>query len=75
MVGSGRTDDGAMSVFEPVLVKPNMDDFNFGEKVTGKINKQALLKELNLFNSHQEIKGGYAKKYDYTQYRISKGQF
>ena len=60
VVGSGRTDDGAMSVFKPVLVKPNPDDLNFGEKIAGKINKQALLKELNLFYSHQEIKGGFA---------------
>ena len=45
-----------MSVFKPVLVKPNPDDLNFGEEIAGKINKQALLKELNIFHNHPEIR-------------------
>ena len=45
-----------MSVFKPVLVKPNTDDLNYGEEIAGKINRQALLKELNLFYFHPEIK-------------------
>ena len=45
-----------MSVFKPVLVKSNPDDLNFGEEIAGKLNKQALLKELNTFFVHPEIK-------------------
>ena len=53
-IGSGAKDP--MSVFKPVLVKPSQDDLNFGEEIAGKINKQALLKELNLFFNHPEIR-------------------
>jgi hypothetical protein len=45
-----------LSVFKPILVKPNPDDLNFGEEIAGKINKQALLKELNRFYTSSEIK-------------------
>lgn len=45
-----------LSVFKPILVKPNPDDLNFGEEIAGKINKQALLKELNKFYTNPEIK-------------------
>ena len=45
-----------MSVFKPVLVKSNPDDLNFGEEIAGKLNKQALLKELNRFFTSPEIK-------------------
>ena len=38
------------------MVKPNPDDLNFGEEIAGKINKQALLKELNRFYTSPEIK-------------------
>jgi hypothetical protein len=37
-----------LSVFKPVMVKPNPDDINFGEEIAGKINKPALLREAGL---------------------------
>ena len=55
-IGAVAKEKDAMSVFKPVLVKPNPDDLNFGEEIAGKINKQALLKELNLFYNHPEIR-------------------
>ena len=42
-LGSNKDKD-SMSVFKPVMVKPNPDDLNFGEEIAGKINKSALLK-------------------------------
>jgi len=54
-LGSSGAKD-PMSVFKPVLVKSNPDDLNFGEEIAGKINKQALLKELNRFFTSPEIK-------------------
>ena len=45
-----------LSVFKPIMVKPNPDDLNFGEEIAGKISKQALLKELNRFYTSPEIK-------------------
>ena len=55
VLGTGSSKD-PMSVFKPVLIKPNQDDLNFGEEIAGKINKQALLKELNKFYNHPEIR-------------------
>eukprot|EP00092_Neocalanus_flemingeri_P021974 GFUD01023831.1.p1 GENE.GFUD01023831.1~~GFUD01023831.1.p1 ORF type:complete len:820 (-),score=227.95 GFUD01023831.1:113-2572(-) len=52
----GKEPKEPMSVFKPVLVKSNPDDLNFGEEIAGKINKQALLKELNRFFTSPEIK-------------------
>jgi hypothetical protein len=37
-----------LSVFKPVMVKPNPDDINFGEEIAGKISKPALLREAGL---------------------------
>jgi len=54
-LGSSGSKD-PMSVFKPILVKNNSDDLNFGEEIAGKINKQALLKELNRFFTAPEIK-------------------
>ena len=54
-IGSSKTRD-RNSVFKPVLIKPNPDDLNFGEEIAGKINKQALLKELNSFYNHPEMR-------------------
>jgi hypothetical protein len=45
-----------LSVFKPVMVKPNPDDINFGEEIAGKINKQAMLRELNRFSGSPEVK-------------------
>ena len=45
-----------LSVFKPVMVKPNPDDINFGEEIAGKINKQAMLRELNRFGGSPEVK-------------------
>ena len=55
-LGSTGSSKDPMSVFKPVLIKPNTDDLNYGEEIAGKINRQALLKELNLFYFHPEIK-------------------
>jgi len=38
------------------MVKSNPDDISFGEEIAGKINKQALLKELNQFYTNREIR-------------------
>ena len=46
IIGGSTSAKDPMSVFKPILVKPNPDDLNFGEEIAGKINKQALLKEL-----------------------------
>jgi len=54
--GSGASSKDPLSVFKPILVRPNPDDLNFGEEIAGKINKQALLKELNRFFTSPEIK-------------------
>jgi len=54
--GPLQTNKDPLSVFKPILVKPNPDDLNFGEEIAGKINKQALLKELNRFYTSPEIK-------------------
>jgi len=43
-------------LFKPVPVKPNPDDMNFGEEIAGKLNKPALLKQLNLFYNSREVK-------------------
>lgn len=50
------TSKDPLSVFKPVVVKPNPDDLNFGEEIAGKINREALLKELNRFYQHKEIR-------------------
>ncbi len=44
------------TLFKPVAVQPSPDDINLGEEIAGKINKQALLKELNRFFQSPEIK-------------------
>ena len=54
--GPFQSNKDPLSVFKPILVKPNPDDLNFGEEIAGKINKQALLKELNRFYTSPEIK-------------------
>jgi len=56
-----------LSVFKPVVVKPNPDDLNFGEEIAGKINRQALLKELNRFYQHKEIRT-LAKEHGLDEY-------
>jgi hypothetical protein len=43
-----NTSKDPLSVFKPVMVKPNPDDINFGEEIAGKINKPALLREAGL---------------------------
>jgi hypothetical protein len=45
-----------LSVFKPVMVKPNPDDINFGEEIAGKINKAALLREVNRFFASPEVR-------------------
>lgn len=52
----GITNKDHLSVFKPIMVKPNPDDLNFGEEIAGKIHKQALLKELNRFYTSPEVK-------------------
>jgi len=42
------------TLFKPVPVQP--DDINLGEEIVGKINKQALLKQLNKFFQSPEIR-------------------
>jgi hypothetical protein len=37
-------------------VQPSPDDINLGEEIAGKINKQALLKQLNRFFQSPEIR-------------------
>jgi len=54
--GPFQSNKDPLSVFKPIMVKPNPDDLNFGEEIAGKINKQALLKELNRFYTSPEIK-------------------
>ena len=54
--GPLQSNKDPLSVFKPILVRPNPDDLNFGEEIAGKINKQALLKELNRFYTSPEIK-------------------
>ena len=43
-------------LFKPVAVLPNPDDMNLGEELSGKINKQALLRQLNKFYLRAEVK-------------------
>ena len=44
------------TLFKPVPVQPSPDDINLGEEIAGKINKQALLKQLNRFFQSPEIR-------------------
>ncbi|KAG6448066.1 hypothetical protein O3G_MSEX005306 [Manduca sexta] len=44
------------SLFVPVPVKPNPDDINIGEELTGRLKKQDLLKILNRFYQKAEIR-------------------
>jgi hypothetical protein len=50
------TNSSAQSLFKPVTVMPNPDDIDLGEEIAGKISKQALLKQLNLFYQDNDIK-------------------
>ena len=50
------TNSSAQSLFKPVTVMPNPDDIDLGEEIAGKISKQALLKQLNIFYQDNDIK-------------------
>ncbi|XP_049859048.1 ATP-dependent RNA helicase SUV3 homolog, mitochondrial isoform X2 [Schistocerca gregaria] len=53
----GKKDDTNLShLFVPVPIKPNPDDINVGEELTGTLNKRDLLKVLNQFYQKKEIK-------------------
>ena len=39
-----------------MAIQPSPDDINLGEEIAGKINKQALLKQLNRFFQSPKIK-------------------
>ncbi|XP_050678930.1 ATP-dependent RNA helicase SUV3 homolog, mitochondrial isoform X1 [Leptidea sinapis] len=44
------------TLFVPVPVKPNPDDINIGEEITGRLKKQDLLKILNKFYQKPEVR-------------------
>ncbi|XP_023952267.2 ATP-dependent RNA helicase SUV3 homolog, mitochondrial [Bicyclus anynana] len=44
------------ALFVPVPVKPNPDDINVGEELTGRLKKQDLLKILNKFYQKPEVR-------------------
>ncbi|XP_063227571.1 ATP-dependent RNA helicase SUV3 homolog, mitochondrial [Bacillus rossius redtenbacheri] len=53
----GKKDENSLStVFIPIPVKPNPDDINVGQELTGSVNKADLLKLLNKFYQKREIK-------------------
>lgn len=53
----GKKDDANLSsLFIPLQIKPNSDDLNVGEELTGNINKSDLLKILNRFYQNREVK-------------------
>merc|ERR1719507_800994 len=54
--GPKSSNSSPQAIFKPVVVLPNPDDIDLGEEIAGKINKQALLKKLNLFYQDKDIK-------------------
>jgi len=52
----GGKDKEPGNLFRPVLVKPNPDDLNFGEELAGKLDKSALMKQLNIFYTDKEVR-------------------
>ncbi|CAH0717326.1 unnamed protein product, partial [Brenthis ino] len=44
------------ALFVPIPVKPNPDDINIGEELTGRLKKQDLLKILNKFYQKPEVR-------------------
>ena len=75
----GKKDDATSTVshlFVPVAVKPNNEATNVGAELTGKLNKQDVLKILNKFFRRSEIKlvafeNGLDSKYALTCLRPS----
>jgi len=61
------TNNNPLALFKPVLVRPNPDDLNFGEELAGKLNKQDLLKQINLFHSSREVQA-LAKDHGLDEY-------
>ncbi len=62
-----KTSGNLSSLFKPVTVLPNPDDINVGEEIAGKLNKQALLKTLNLLHRSAAIKA-LAKEHGMDDY-------
>lgn len=53
----GKKDNTPLSsLFIPVHVKPNPDDINVGEELTGTLSKTDLLRVINKFYQKKEIK-------------------
>jgi len=55
-IGGGKDVKEPSNLFKPVLVKPNPDDLNFGEELAGKLDKSALMKQLNIFYSDKAVR-------------------
>lgn len=56
VLGKKVDDSNLSALFVPVPVKPTSDDINVGTELTGSLNKNDLVKVLNRFQQHQDVK-------------------